>query len=439
MRPTLALRRLAATGLAALVVLAALAPPAGAQERESLEDLLRRARSERKKVHDRLRPQVDSFVEALGALEPDSPTRKMLLDKLAALGTEAVPLIVPYLSPSPPDDATARVRAAVVARALVDMPKGAALDDLLALARGDNAVARGHAIEVLGHASKEATIVGPQLVALYRDPNAPADVRLAVIAALARLGGPDNLALIGSALQDAQSSSVVAAALVALAEGAHAQAAPDVVALLQSPSAPKYTREILRYFQSCRGAVDDGVVGALMRLAADARVGEKELVFLLGSIPDFAPGWKSEWRDILEPLVTSSDNDVKEAALICLACLGDRRSKSDVLTYYDQVVHENENWPKGYEQRADVLMRLREYADAAKDYEKAIKLSRSGPEFTRAMWLGLARAHARAGKVRDAHKTLEVSPLEPATIRELANDPDFRELRDHSRYGKIFE
>ncbi len=50
-------------------------------------------------------------------------------------------------------------------------------------------------------------------------------------------------------------------------------------------------------------------------------------------------------------------------------------------------------------------------------------------------YIKLARAYARKGKLKDAAEHLRRAPISLTQLQSLADDPEFRELRD-SKYGK---
>jgi predicted Zn-dependent protease len=84
-----------------------------------------------------------------------------------------------------------------------------------------------------------------------------------------------------------------------------------------------------------------------------------------------------------------------------------------------------------------VLLRIGDAGDAAKDFKRALELSKDSGD--RELWIKLARAYARDGKLRQASEALASASIPRALLGQLADDPDFRELAGHSRYGKVFE
>ena len=318
-----------------------------------------------------------------------------------ALGPEAPPLLLPYLESSAGRNARARAtreRAQAVAEALSRMPTGAVVGRLLELARTGPLEVRLHALGILG-GTGEPRRVGSVLIQIFQE--APDQVRLAALRALARLGGEENLPVIRQALRD-PNPSVVAGALAAAAEGRLAELAPVVRDVAKSREASSYVPQILDYYTGCPATVDDQVVDDLIRLATHPRVQDDDKLLILDRLPTYGRKWDRAWRITMDPLVSMTNTSVGEEALICLARLGDRNSKREVLRIFDDRVDRNDRFPGAYRERADLLVRLGEYSQAIRDYDKSIDLTRSGPEYQVDMWIGKARAYVFDGNLREA-------------------------------------
>ena len=78
---------------------------------------------------------------------------------------------------------------------------------------------------------------------------------------------------------------------------------------------------------------------------------------------------------------------------------------------------------------------MHEWDEAIKDFSTALRFSRDDGQSDPEIYLGLARASARRGKLKDAAVWLREAPIPMSELRKLADDPDFRELRA-SRFGK---
>jgi tetratricopeptide (TPR) repeat protein len=136
----------------------------------------------------------------------------------------------------------------------------------------------------------------------------------------------------------------------------------------------------------------------------------------------------------LEPITVSREDELREAGLATLARLSDRSARKKLLGPYDDDVKDNPQWAKARARRAAVYFRIGDYDDAIEDYEEAIDLTRLDGRSEPSYYAELARCQVREGKLKDARDTLRRSPLSLAKLHELAEDPDFRELRD-SKYG----
>ena len=67
-----------------------------------------------------------------------------------------------------------------------------------------------------------------------------------------------------------------------------------------------------------------------------------------------------------------------------------------------------------------------------------MKLGRIDTRRQRDVYLGLARCYALEKKYKDAQQWLQRAPISRRQLAELAEDPDFRDMAAHSKYGKTF-
>lgn len=425
------------------------AAPGLGDDAPSLEELLERARVERAARRLELEPAVvrgiDLFEELAqrevaarqdeeGELEPPGEEEiAAAIASLAELGEEAAPLLVPYLEPV---TANGRRRAGWVREALARMPLEAALSGLVELGRdgGRDATARMHAISLLP-LSDEPERVQPVLIELFReDP----DERLCAlaIAGFLRFGGQEVGVVVDEVLNDRR-EIVVAAALNGLTEGLQAQVEPQVRALVLSRNGSDYVPQLLAYYQAQLELVDDELMSAWIRLATRPGTREADKIRILVGLPGFGRRFEREWRDQMQPLVQSGDDDVSLEAEICLALLGDRTSRRELIERYDQWVAETSRYSKSWGDRGKLLLRLGDYRGAIRDFEQAIDNTRGSPQNQIPYWIELARAHIKNDDVRGAHDALAESPMQRSDRRALAADADFAPLLEHSRYGDI--
>jgi HEAT repeat protein len=425
---------------APLLVLAALSAvcPAAADD-STLQSFLARLLERRAEEQRRLEPPVHALVQRLEELGSGWNKAELtrIHQELDALGPEAALLLLPYVDPgAAPSDAQA-FRAAEVASALQRRPLLALTEPLLRLSREAGPAGRLNAVRLLGVAP-DAERASARLREIFREGQGP--LRLEAVAALARLGGEENLALLSTALGDPD-ASVQAEILRALAAAGSQSAAPAVLEFARDPArAKRAVMPLLHYLERCPEVLDAEFVRALAALAASDAVDVESRVALLDSLRKHLPLVDEEARRTLDELRDAPQGTVREAAQVVLALLGDRPARRALLDYYDELVAKNERFAPAYEQRARMTLRLGDYADAAKDYRRAIEILQKENRYVdREIYIELARAFVLDEKLRQAAETLEEARLAEAFLRRLEQDPDFQALREHSRYGRMFD
>jgi tetratricopeptide repeat protein len=422
------------TGLVLCLPAAAAQSPADASG--SLEAFLRRVRTEREAEFARLRPRVDELVKKLGLARSASDVKK-LNGEMDALGSEAVPLLVPYIDPGPNPSAEQDKQAQEVAAILSRARSPALLEELVHFANGGSPKGRLFAVRVLGDAPEEER---ERALAALRalHPTVSGSLRAECVRSLARLSVEDPLVI--AALSDTH-PEVIAAGLVALTNEPRKQPRPEVVALLADSSrGADVLDELVDYFCVPGQALDEEIVVSLVRFACREDLEASARLKVLDGLPRFGV-WTSRLRKEIEPLLSSSDSGIKDATLIALTLLKDGKARRDLMRFYDDQVKENERWPLAYQRRGDVELKIGEYKDAARDYQDAIRLHGDSARLpgNRDLWVNLARAYVRDGKLKAAHDTL--ADYEPTSElrRILRTDPDFRELVEHPKYKSLFE
>jgi len=332
----------------------------------------------------------------------------------------------------------ARFRAREVLDALDRVGTRAVTEELAGMLQTASLDGRINAIRLLGN-SPEPVQAGRKLRALF--PTATGALRLALVRALVRLGGAENLEPVLAELPDAD-GTYAGALLEACAASRNLDAAPAIAALVgRVEQAQAVLPDLQRYYGACPEAVDEEVLLGLLELLTDNRVDIARRTELLTAITDWPVEWKGEPEKRLETLTSSSSAALREGALILLANLGDRSAKREVLGTYDNAIDANPRYAKAYEQRGEILMRLGEHGDAARDFKKAVELKeRSTSSYVdKDLRVRLARALALDGKAKLAYEALRDANLARSWLRTLAADPDFAVLVEHSRYSKIFE
>ncbi len=410
-------------------------PPDG-----SLESFLRHARERREAARSLLRPALEKLVLRLE--EPGLAGRPSDLARLRAeldaLGAEAGSLLLPHLDPGSAPGPEVFLRAQEVKEALVRARPAGLLDELLPLARTGSPLARAHAIQVIASVP-EAARAFQDLLDLAQSSEVP--VRGAALVALSGANDPQVLPALCRALSDTE-PSIVSAALRALTATGRTEAAPAVLGLTRPPArAAPYVAEILAFFLADPRQVDDAALDGLLGLARADTVPDETRVKVLEAFPRFEIARDAKKRKLLEPLFEYANASVREAALVAATLLGDKLARRELFVAYDQVVVESPDWPEGYERRAAIAMRIEDYASAIRDLRRAIDLlsSRARQGVYRKLWIELARAYLRSGKVPKAADTLEELGITEALKSEIGSDPDFAPLRENPRFRRVFE
>jgi tetratricopeptide (TPR) repeat protein len=419
-----------------LVLVAALLPSPPARQdspRIPLEELLERARARRAAERARLQPRVEAALErfAQESAPVRAASREALVDELVALGPAAGPLLVPHLDPGD-DDPVARARAQCVAEALGRLQGPALTDPLLAVLADGSPAARRYALVAL-ETSPEPERVRPALRAVFEGAPAGA-LKQAALRALIRIGGEGNAELYAEILSQPD-AELVALALRALVDTRDSAAEPQVRRLVADPAqAQRHHALLLDYYRALPRQVDEELLGLWVTVVDKAGRLETRLA-IVEALPQLGRDDQPALRRALEPLAETTDAKLREGVLVALTLLGDRTARRELLEGYDDFVDRNEDFPDAYVRRGQVRLRIEDWDDAIKDFQQALRLSRDDPRPQPDAYVGLARAYARRGKLRDAAEWLRKAPISLADLRELADDADFAELRA-SRYAK---
>lgn len=418
-------------------------PPArqepGRDSRQSLQELLARLRRMREEKFGELRGVVDQL---LRVMESEALTRRMdgLADaksKLVELGGEAAALAVDAIDPGEKPTDAVRLRAAFVTLALIEQRAPGVTTRLIEIARGGSPEGRVNAVKALA-AAPDPDRASPVLYEICQ--SSQGELRRVALAGLARIGGPENETRLAQSLADA-SPEVVRLTLEALAVARAGSFASRVQKLLSVPhDAVQYIDGLLAYYRACPDVVDRASLVGLVRLAQDFSVSTDNRVRLLDTLAVFADKFDNEVRKEVRAVSESPTREVREAALVLLVVAGDKNARKDLLTDYDGQIERNKNWANSYEARANILYRIGEYRDAIRDYTKALQLSANDFRARQdEAYMGLARCYMQQGKLKEAAATLEKAPISLKQLGDLANEPVFRKLVDHAKYGNVFK
>lgn len=403
----------------------------------SLEDFLRRVAGRAAELERELRPRIERVVRGLEELAqpPDEALLSALRAELEHLGDPAAPLLVPWLDPGGAPSPGARLRAAEIRRALERLDTAALTADLIALSRTGSALGRVSATELLGRAPVHDRQARARLQELFEGSNPL--LRRAAARGLAGQDSPERGAFLARALDDPD-PELVGGVLAALAARPGEEGLDPLFALLRRPAAAApWIPSVVAYLRAMHPLPEERLA-PLVALVLDARLGRDDRILLLRALPDLSDDWSSEEQRRLGTLSQNPDPTLREAALVCLANLGDRGARRDLLRTYDQLVDANPRWPNAFRSRGEVLLAVGEPRDAARDFRRAIELAQAqGQRPAAEVWILLARAYLRDDKLRQAFETLEEARLGLEERATLAADEEFRRLREHARYGRV--
>ncbi|MCE9595734.1 MAG: hypothetical protein K8S98_16210 [Planctomycetes bacterium] len=413
------------------------APEREPPQRETFEELLARARTQRDALQQRLGSDVKDKV---ARLEPNERVAKAAdleraIADVAALGSEAAPLLVPYLDPGAQPPARDSVRAKRVAEALVRMDTTPVTEALLAALDKFGDDGRKNVLVVL-ETSKEPDRVRPKVAALFRD--AHGQVKGAALRALFALGAANDEAFVKEVLLGAD-PELTRLTLRALADGRQPALLDSVETLLADTkrAAPLLT-DVIGYLRAVKDSLRDKDVLAFAKLANVQELEVEKRSVVLDVLPSLVDKLTPELKKTLERASESRDRKARESAFVARVCLGDKSARKDLMLEYDERIKKNDRWAPAFGERAEILYRIRDYDAAVKDYNNAIVVGKNDPTPRPEYYVGLARSYAMLGRLKEASEWLERAPITFDELKALADDPAFAKLRDHAKYGAVF-
>lgn len=408
--------------------------PSPADGRRSLEDLLLEARERRAAAQAQLRVQLDGILAEM-APENRTPTPAefaTLVERIVKLGAESTPLLVERLDCAEGATENEKLRARELANALARMDTTAITSELLALLNKASPDGQRNVLRVLA-TSTEPERAREAVAKLFR--TADTSLKQACLRTLLQLGGGADEALLTEVLGGTD-DSLVELALDALATARSSAALEDVRRILgDSRRAARHAWSLMQYFRAQPALATPAEALAFAKLAASSSIAADTRVQLMDALPALKPSLNAEMKRLMEPIVSSPDRKLHEGALVLLTRLGDKSARKELIKECDELVDRNDRWAESYVRRADVLAKIGEDDDAIKDYKQALVVARNDPSIQADTWVKLARAYTRRGKFKEAAETLRKSPLADAALKALAEDLEFKPLRD-SKYGK---
>lgn len=406
---------------------------------ESLEEFLRRMREKRDAVHRELEPEVARLILALESAAPGSDEFNALESSLFGLGTEAVPLLVPWIDPGSAPTTGSLHRADAVAEFLAQAELTAALPKLEQLTEQASQRGRVKAIQLLGN-SRLPTAAGSILRDLLAQPETTKSLRKHIFEGLIRLGGQSNWdpAMETLSLRRAGDAAYIDVILQAFSKVEPAAIHAPVRRLLANQDeATAHLHAIFDYFEAAPQLFDGETARLTIDLLSSPKLPPATSAALLGRLPKLhRDRGTPEWRDWLEPLTYGSSQVRRDGALICMSRLGDRGARKRLLQPFDDRVKETGKSSSSLAQRGAIYVELEEYDSALRDFKRAIENTRS-TLVQQANWIQVAWVYCLQGKLSRASSALEDANLSSVMQRQLAADERFAELLQHERYGRV--
>ncbi len=409
-----------------------------AAERRALEDILANARTERAAAVEAARTHAQPLLEAAVAERAAERAPDVQHAALRELGAAAGLWLIERLDPGV--DAAAdspAARLADEARDVLEMMlSDPLLPPLLDRATLGSEGGRRRALELLGFASDREAVIEPLSAAFERESGEP---KRAALVSLVRLGGPAGDRALDAALASSD-NLLTRAALVELARSRRTDAAAKVAPLVRDGArAAKMWTFLADYYTAVPAALDAQVTANLVSLVEARHLDGAAAVGLLARMGRMGPSLSKELAAQLGRIERSGNPEVGEAASICLARWGDRTARRSLEKRYDDAVERERGEPAPLVARGGLYLRLGDWPAAAKDLKKALELAeaQNSPMPRRDVWIDLARAYALDGKLPLAASALEKASLTAVWRRRLLDDPDFAELVNHPRHGRV--
>ncbi|QDV06680.1 hypothetical protein Poly30_21950 [Planctomycetes bacterium Poly30] len=419
------------------------------QGRRSLEDLLREVRAERVRTVASLLPEVTRIVAEIDDLKSSrrGPLSRAKANELFALGPGALALLVPYLEPGKEVSRQTVFRSELISDVLRQKPSATTTDALIQIAREGSLQARLGALNAL-ESTGEPHRVAPAIIELAAGERAAGLKREAIEAmsraafrTLAALDDDRALAFMGEALKSSD-PLLCAGALSALAGAPAESSAAQILTLLETLEDPKpVAASIADYYEKHDQLLEDPEhARALGSIAVHEATPNEPRVRMFDTIrltdAKIGTGLK---RDVA-PFLDASRPDVRMAARLLMARLGDRGARKEVLQEFDDRIKQDKNSLTAYQDRATIYHEIGDWNAALRDW-RVVMTQIAAEEVPRARkepFIGISRSLARLKKFRDAASYLSQGPISVEELQKLGFDRDFREMKE-SRYGDVFQ
>lgn len=369
---------------------------------------------------ERSRPaQTKALEPFLADLALDYRENQQFLDKriaeVATVGDGLVPLLLEKLQPAT-QGAAARNLAGNCRRVLERLDPASFVDALGELASGQNEVARAEAIRLLGLA---VTPQAAQLLTDLLDRAVDDDYRL-VLRSL-RLqnavgAAPKVVRALGS-----KERAVREEALAYLVATHPPQVVDAVIQALQAEQDNKLLPHYVEYFAAAV-RTHDAAARALLPLLDRERLDWQDTLRLLQVLATVAPpDHETTCRRMHEIIDSGETSSLSVQAAVTLRTLGDRQGVTKLQRTLTDQLRKRKREAALYEQRANLLFAIEEYADAIADYEKVVEFN-DGLAMTHRAHVGLIRSEAHRKKTPNLIKVMRSSGMTVAEIEAIGDE-----------------
>lgn len=405
----------------------------------SLEDLLERARAEGAGLRAEYALELPALLDRLAGGLADDREREIEvpLERLGEMGGTGGELLAEALRTPPQAERPAAARAEAALHALLFLrpaAAGPALQHEANTATGDS---RRRMLRALTACTPPAEAA--EFLKLYYDEHPATLARSAVLSAVPYVDHPTSVVVLDTALGSDQ-ARLRRDAVRAASEARLAPFLPSARAALADPALGKELLEPLVDYLLGLELEDplEDFRAIARHLTGSGAVSSDVAVRVL----DACHGLELEHKR-MEPLLGSvlgRGGELAQAGQILLARGGSREALKKLEKKADEAIEKaREGTAAPVLDRAELYLRLGEYGKSVSDYRRALKLSEGSSIFAQnTARLGLARAFAADGKFSRAQGELEDARVSPRKLVELAEEPYFREMAAHSRYGDLF-
>ena len=356
-------------------------------------------------------------------------------DEIVGLGAGVSTILLEYLTPANATPESMN-RSDNAARILARLDPGDFTDTLIDLASSSSESARRNALTLLGHAgNRQAEAALIDRLANLADP----ERRLAVdgLARMASTRGVEAAAPYMASPDHVLRQRVLVYATLADRDGVAVDAIRS--AFSSEPNA-QLLSSYVSYFERHVEA-DAAVAEALVPLTAGTQLSYAEQRRLMQALGKIAPAGHAPTIAALETVIEATDNagPLEIAAALSLQKIGEKGGVKTVDRRLDQAIKRQRNDSDAYANRANWFCELGEWRNAIRDYEAAIKHSKSGSR--KSMFhLMIARCEAHRGKWTRVRSALRDSGASRRAIeREAAGDPEFAAALEKDAVRRFLE